>query len=107
MPAMIKESCPWVFEMRKLIAKQPNIVPAGLRNSESGIDMDVLTGGSKSGNGASEDYKSTLGVNHDGGSPRWDIEDDDEGTGEDRVLGGQDSETNDGGENEGDNSIAS
>lgn len=93
MPAMIKESCPWFFEMRELIAERPNIVPAGLGNSESGIDMDVLVGGNKSN---SEGYESTPSANHGGSSPRWDIEDDSTGAGEDGGVRGQDSETNEG-----------
>ena len=44
-PAIIKQSCPWFFEMWDLIAKRPNIVPTGLGNSESGIDMDMFGGG--------------------------------------------------------------
>jgi len=32
--------------MRELIAERPNIVPTGLGNSESGIDMDMFSGGS-------------------------------------------------------------
>ncbi|KAJ6538042.1 hypothetical protein B0H19DRAFT_1181596 [Mycena capillaripes] len=33
---------PWFFEMRELIAQRPNLVPAGLGNSASGFDDDVL-----------------------------------------------------------------
>ena len=33
LPVMIKDACPWFFDMRDLIAEQPNLVPTGLGNS--------------------------------------------------------------------------
>lgn len=52
---LIKEACPWFFEMRELIAECPNQVPVGLGNGEMGIDMSVMMGTSEpSGELASE-----------------------------------------------------
>ena len=39
--------------MRELIAERPNIIPTGLGNSESGIDMDMFGGGSNAEGNAS------------------------------------------------------
>ncbi|KAG1798342.1 hypothetical protein EV424DRAFT_1352573 [Suillus variegatus] len=44
---IIKEACPWFFEMRELIAERPNQVPVGLGNSATGFDMTVITAGSE------------------------------------------------------------
>jgi hypothetical protein len=44
-PALIKESCPWFFEMRELIGERPNIVPSGLGNGESKTDMSSFLDG--------------------------------------------------------------
>jgi hypothetical protein len=44
---IIKEACPWFFEMRELIAEHPNQVPVGLGNSATGFDMTVITAGSE------------------------------------------------------------
>jgi len=42
---MIQESCPWFFEMRDLIGERPNIVPSGLGNGNSNMDMSIFTDG--------------------------------------------------------------
>jgi hypothetical protein len=49
-PEIIKEACPWFFEMRELIAERPNQVPVGLGNSETDFDMSIMTGGSSQPN---------------------------------------------------------
>jgi hypothetical protein len=46
---MVIESWPWFLEMRELIAECPNIIPSGLGNNMSGIDMsEYLPGGLES-----------------------------------------------------------
>ena len=45
MLALIKESCPWFFEMWDLIGEHPNIVPSGLGNGTSEMDMSLFLGG--------------------------------------------------------------
>jgi hypothetical protein len=40
----IKETCPWFFEMRDLIAERPNLIPTGLGNSTTEIDLTSFTG---------------------------------------------------------------
>jgi hypothetical protein len=61
--------------MRDLIAERPNIVPTGLGNSESGIDIDIFGGGN---NG--EGNESTQSGNDDGlGDPTSDDDDRDDG----------------------------
>jgi hypothetical protein len=62
---IIAKECPWFFEMRELIGQRPNVVPVGLGNSETGIDMDVL-GGPAQSDGA-----------QDGGDQHWANGDDD------------------------------
>lgn len=42
MVALIKDSCPWFFEMHELTGEHPNVVPAGLGNISSDIDMRLL-----------------------------------------------------------------
>ena len=42
---LIKESCPRFFEMHELITECPNVVPAGIGNSKSEINMDSLVMG--------------------------------------------------------------
>lgn len=39
---IIKEACPWFFEMRELIAERPNQVPVGLGHSQTDFDMSVM-----------------------------------------------------------------
>lgn len=39
--ALIKDSCPWFFDMCELIGEWLNVVPAGLGNSSSEIDMGL------------------------------------------------------------------
>lgn len=41
-PVMIKDACPWFFDMRDLIAERPNLVPTGLGNSQTAINLSVL-----------------------------------------------------------------
>ncbi|KAG1852579.1 hypothetical protein C8R48DRAFT_562293, partial [Suillus tomentosus] len=48
--AIIKEACPWFFDMRELIAERPNQVPVGLGHSQMDYDMSVLTVGSSEPN---------------------------------------------------------
>jgi hypothetical protein len=36
---MIKEGSPWFFEVRELISERPNLVPVGIGNNNSTIDM--------------------------------------------------------------------
>ena len=36
---LIKKSFPWLWEMKALISKHPNLTPVSLGNSESAIDM--------------------------------------------------------------------
>ena len=81
---MIKQSCPWFFEMRELIAERPNIVPTGLGNSESGIDMDIFGGG----NVNDDDTGSPVSRNNKGRSLSEDIDVD---NGEDGGTEGMDS----------------
>ena len=59
MLALIKESCPWFFEMWDLIGKRPNIVPLGLGNGTSEMDMSLFL----CGGGASDaaDFKDPYG----------------------------------------------
>ena len=55
--------------MREHIAERPNIVPTGLGNSESGIDMDMFGGGNAEGNASPKAYKQhciTTVCNEDG-----------------------------------------
>ncbi|KAG1753547.1 uncharacterized protein EDB91DRAFT_1242530 [Suillus paluster] len=40
--AIIKEACPWFFEMYELIAECPNQVPVGLGHSQIDFDMSVM-----------------------------------------------------------------
>ena len=75
MPAIIKQSCPWFFEMQELIAERPNIVPTGLRNSESGIDMDMFGGGNVEG----DELSPQSGNDGVPGDPTLDDDDGDDG----------------------------
>jgi len=64
--ALIKESCPWFFEMRELIGERPNVVPSGLGNGTSEMNMGSFFDG--------PDQLDDDGI----GSPtRWGIVDDD------------------------------
>ena len=45
---LIKSSFPWFWEMKILISERPNVVPVGLGNSESTIDMSGYEAGYKS-----------------------------------------------------------
>lgn len=36
----ISDSCPWFFEMRELIGERPNIIPTGVGNGSSTINID-------------------------------------------------------------------
>lgn len=38
----IKADCPWFFKMRQLIGERPNLVPVGLGDSGTDIDLSVL-----------------------------------------------------------------
>ncbi|OJA12556.1 hypothetical protein AZE42_12933 [Rhizopogon vesiculosus] len=40
--AQIKSVWPWFFEMRELIGQRPNVIPAGLGNSETGFASSVM-----------------------------------------------------------------
>ena len=42
LPVMIKDACPWFFNMCDLIAEWPNLVPTGLGNSRTAVDLSVL-----------------------------------------------------------------
>ena len=44
LPAIIKEACPWFFDMRELIAERPNQVPIGLGDSEIDYEISVMMG---------------------------------------------------------------
>ncbi|KJA25909.1 hypothetical protein HYPSUDRAFT_1067108, partial [Hypholoma sublateritium FD-334 SS-4] len=44
----IKSDCPWFWEMRDLIGERPNLVPAGIGNSSSTVDMSILEDGGES-----------------------------------------------------------
>jgi hypothetical protein len=67
--AIIEETCPWFFEMRELIGERPNIVPSGLGNGSSEMDMSTFTDGLGA---ASEEEQEEAA-----GSPtRWGIEND-------------------------------
>ena len=84
--ALIKESCPWFFEMRELIGERPNVVPSGLGNGTSEMSMTSFFDG--------PDQLDDDGI----GSPtRWGIADEDsvvsdEGDGSDdgRQMKGKD-----------------
>ena len=67
MPDQVIESWPWFLEMRELIAERPNIIPTGLGNNTSGIDMSTyLPGGQDSDVGfTSLDTDAALGVQSD------------------------------------------
>jgi len=39
---MIRDACPWFFDMCNLIAECPNLVPTGLGNSQMAINLSVL-----------------------------------------------------------------
>ena len=67
--AIIQETCPWFFEMCELIGERPNIVPSGLGNGNSGMDMSTFTDGLGA---ASEEEEEEVA-----GSPtQWGIEND-------------------------------
>jgi hypothetical protein len=44
---LIKNSFPWFWEMKVLISERPNVVPVGLGNSESTVDMSGYDAGYK------------------------------------------------------------
>jgi hypothetical protein len=67
--AIIQETCPWFFKMCELIGKCPNIVPSGLRNGNSEMDMSTFTDGLEA---VSEEEEEEAA-----GSPtQWGIEND-------------------------------
>jgi len=68
--AVIQETCPWFFEMRELIGEHPNIVPSGLGNGNSEMDMSTFTDGLGA---ASEEEEEEVAV---GSSMQWGIEND-------------------------------
>jgi len=43
--AVIQETCPWFFKMCELIGERPNIVPSGLGNGNSEMDMSMFMDG--------------------------------------------------------------
>jgi hypothetical protein len=45
LPELIKDSFPWLWEMKDLISERPNITPVGLGNSDSIIDMSGYEAG--------------------------------------------------------------
>jgi hypothetical protein len=36
---LIKETFPWFFEVRELISERPNLIPVGIGNNNTEIDM--------------------------------------------------------------------
>ena len=85
--AVIQETCPWFFEMRELIGERPNIVPSGLGNGNSEMDMSTFTDGL----GAASEEE---GEEEAAGSPtQWGIENDEsELPSNDEADGGEDGE---------------
>ncbi|KAJ7182291.1 hypothetical protein C8R43DRAFT_1115935 [Mycena crocata] len=43
--AKISDACPWYFDMRNLIAQRPNLVPTGLGDSGTEVDISVIMSG--------------------------------------------------------------
>jgi hypothetical protein len=60
----IRESFPWYFEMKDLVSERPNIIPVGIGNSRSGVDMQGFLGksddGVSQGDGASQGEETPI-----------------------------------------------
>jgi hypothetical protein len=54
---VIKDKFPWLWQMKELISERPNIVPVGLGNNDSTIDMSAYTTGYNSDHDI--DYESS------------------------------------------------
>jgi hypothetical protein len=62
---VIKEACPWFFEMCELIAECPNHVPVGLGNNETAFNM------SASSKPNSEFVSEDGGIEERGDTRKW------------------------------------
>lgn len=63
---MIKIKAPWYFEVRGLISERPNIVPTGLGNSTTAVDMTNIMG---EGDSSEADIRDGKGDLSDGDLP--------------------------------------
>jgi hypothetical protein len=48
LPAHIHEKHPWFWTLKEIISKQPNLVPTGIGNNDTGYDLNVLLHGDSS-----------------------------------------------------------
>lgn len=86
---VVKPKAPWFFEIRALIDKRPNLVPAGLGNSQTAIDGDIIL--NPSGGGGEEEIRR--GAAGEDGVDASEVEVEDGGVGEED--GGLDDEDDD------------
>lgn len=57
---LIESVCPWFFEMKLLISERPNVVPIGLGNNLTPIELDVITVEKLESRGSSPDWDEQL-----------------------------------------------
>ena len=67
----VKEEFPWFFQMQELEAERLNRVPTGLGNSQTEIDIDLISRASSDGDGLA-DQPVDIDETHSN-SPDWDL----------------------------------
>lgn len=50
--------CPWYFRMKCILGEHPNVKPVGIGNSNSELDLDVLTSGTQDDTSGLEDNET-------------------------------------------------